>query len=66
LFTAVGRAEDALFCWERVAQLDPDNLARQLKLAEAAEQAGKGFDCGTRVFARGATGDGGRIARGCV
>ena len=41
LFTAVGRAEDALFCWERVAQLDPDNLARQLKLAEAAEQAGK-------------------------
>src|SRR5260221_1573023 len=41
LFTAVGRAEDALFCWERVAQLDPDNLARQLKLAEAAEHAGK-------------------------
>jgi len=40
LFTAVGRAEDALFCWERVAQLDPDNLARQLKLAEAAEHAG--------------------------
>jgi len=41
LFTAAGRAEDALFCWERVAQLDPDNLTRQLKLAEAAEQAGK-------------------------
>src|SRR5260221_12860545 len=38
LFTAVGRAEDALFCWERGAQLDPDHLARQLKLAEAAEE----------------------------
>ncbi|HLK04271.1 MAG TPA: diguanylate cyclase [Candidatus Acidoferrum sp.] len=41
LFTAAGRAEDALFCWERIAQLEPENLARQLKLAEAAEQAGK-------------------------
>ncbi len=41
LFTAAGRLEDALFCWERIAQLDPENLARQLKLAEAAEQAGK-------------------------
>jgi diguanylate cyclase (GGDEF)-like protein len=41
LFTTAGRAEDALFCWERVAQLDPDNLTRQLRLGEAAEQAGK-------------------------
>ncbi|MBS1866812.1 MAG: diguanylate cyclase [Acidobacteria bacterium] len=41
LFTSAGRLEDALFCWERIAQLDPENLARQLKLAEAAEQAGK-------------------------
>jgi len=41
LFTAEGRTEDALFCWERVAQLDPDNLMRQMKLAEVAEQAGK-------------------------
>ncbi len=41
LFAAAGRAEDALFCWERVAQLDPDNLTRQMKLAEAAEQVGK-------------------------
>ena len=41
LFTAAGRHEDALFCWERVAQLDPDNLTRQLRLAEAAEQIGK-------------------------
>ena len=39
---ATGRSEeDALFCWERVAQLDPENLSRQLRLAEAAERIGK-------------------------
>jgi diguanylate cyclase (GGDEF)-like protein len=41
LFTAAGREEDALFCWERVAQLDPENLSRQLRLAESAEHLGK-------------------------
>ena len=41
LFSEAGRGEDALFCWERAAQLDPDNLTRQLKLAEAAAQLGK-------------------------
>jgi diguanylate cyclase (GGDEF)-like protein len=41
LFTGAGRHEDALFCWERIAQLDPENLGRQLRLAEAAEQIGK-------------------------
>jgi diguanylate cyclase (GGDEF)-like protein len=41
MFTEAGRAEDALFCWERTAQLAPDNLPRQLRLAEAAEQIGK-------------------------
>lgn len=41
LFTSMGRHEDALFCWERIAQLDPENLSRQLRLAEAAEQIGK-------------------------
>jgi diguanylate cyclase (GGDEF)-like protein len=41
LFTSAGRHEDALFCWERIAQLDPENLNRQLQLAEAAEQIGK-------------------------
>src|SRR6185437_13396828 len=41
LFASAGRHEDALFCWERIAQLDPENLNRQLKLAEAAEQIGK-------------------------
>ena len=41
LFGQAGRGEDALFCWERAAQLDPENIARQLKLAEAAAELGK-------------------------
>src|SRR5258705_2085348 len=41
LFAAASREEDALFCWERIAQLDPENLSRQLRLAEAAERIGK-------------------------
>ena len=41
MFTSAGREEDALFCWERIAQLDPENLARQMRLAEAAERIGK-------------------------
>jgi len=41
LFAAANREEDALFCWERIAQLDPENLSRQLRLAEAAERIGK-------------------------
>jgi diguanylate cyclase (GGDEF)-like protein len=41
LFTTAARDEDALFCWERIAQLDPENLTRQLRLAEAAERIGK-------------------------
>jgi len=41
MFEEAGRAEDALFCWERTAQLAPENLPRQLKLAEAAERIGK-------------------------
>ena len=41
LFAIAERHEDALFCLERMAQLDPENLARQAKLGEAAEQIGK-------------------------
>src|SRR5438309_1632278 len=41
LFAAAGREEDALFCWERVAQVDPENFSRQLRLAETAERMGK-------------------------
>ena len=51
LFTNAGRHEDALFCWERIAQLDPENLTRQLKLAEAAEALGKNA-LAARVFLR--------------
>jgi diguanylate cyclase (GGDEF)-like protein len=40
-FTAASRTEDALFCLERVAQLSPENLKRQLQLAEAAEEIAK-------------------------
>ena len=38
LFTAAGREEDALFCLERIAQIEPDNLGRQVKLADVAEK----------------------------
>ena len=41
LFAAANRDEDALFCWERIAQLAPENLSRQLRLAEAAERIAK-------------------------
>ncbi|MGB7436755.1 MAG: diguanylate cyclase [Candidatus Acidiferrum sp.] len=41
LFSQANRMEDALFCWERTAQLEPDNLNRQLKVAETAAQLGK-------------------------
>ncbi|MBV9886584.1 MAG: diguanylate cyclase [Acidobacteria bacterium] len=41
MFSEAGRAEDALFCWERTAQLAPDNIQRQLRLAEAAENLKK-------------------------
>jgi diguanylate cyclase (GGDEF)-like protein len=41
LFAAANRDEDALFCWERLTQLDPENLSRQLRLAEGAERISK-------------------------
>jgi len=52
LFTEANRGEDALFCWERIAQLDPENLARQLKLAETAERIGKSA-VAARAYLRG-------------
>jgi diguanylate cyclase (GGDEF)-like protein len=64
LFTNAGRHEDALFCWERIAQLDPENLTRQLKLAESAEHIGKNalaartfLRAGQLASAGGAAGD---------
>jgi diguanylate cyclase (GGDEF)-like protein len=41
LFLARRNEEAALDCLERVAQLDPDNAARQMAIAELAEQLGK-------------------------
>src|SRR5437899_5145332 len=41
LFVDANRDEDALFCWERLSQLDPENLSRQLRLAEGAERIGR-------------------------
>jgi diguanylate cyclase (GGDEF)-like protein len=40
-FTAGKREQDAMFCWERVAQLAPDDLPQQLRLAEVAERLEK-------------------------
>lgn len=54
LFSQAGRAEDALFCWERTAQLDPENLSRQLKVAEAAAELGKNA-LAARSFLRAGT-----------
>src|SRR5580704_6158942 len=41
LFLARGNQEAALDTLERVAQLDPDNSARQVSIAELAEHLGK-------------------------
>ncbi|HZC66499.1 MAG TPA: diguanylate cyclase, partial [Candidatus Dormibacteraeota bacterium] len=51
--TSAGREEDALFCWERLAQLEPESLPRQLRLAEAAEHLGKNA-LAARAFLRAA------------
>jgi diguanylate cyclase (GGDEF)-like protein len=54
LFSQAERKEDALFCWERTAQLDPENLTRQLKVAETAAQLGKNA-LAARSFLRAGT-----------
>src|SRR5215475_100024 len=54
LFAQAGRHEDALFCWERTAQLDPENLTRQMKVAETASQLGK-HTLAARSFLRAGT-----------
>src|SRR5437867_3767418 len=51
LFAAANRQEDALFCWERTAQLDPENLDRQIRLGETAERLAKNA-LGARAFLR--------------
>ena len=61
IFNEAGRVEDALFCWERTAQLDPEDSERQLKVAEGAAKLGKNalaarafLRAGTLATARGA------------
>jgi diguanylate cyclase (GGDEF)-like protein len=54
LFSQADRQEDALFCWERAAQLDPENLTRQMKMAETAAQLGKNA-LAARSFLRAGT-----------
>jgi diguanylate cyclase (GGDEF)-like protein len=54
LFNQANRVEDALFCWERTAQLEPDKLERQLKVAETASQLGKNA-LAARSFLRAGT-----------
>jgi tetratricopeptide (TPR) repeat protein len=54
MFNEAGRVEDALFCWERTAQLDPDNSERQLKVAEGAAKLGKNA-LAARAFLRAGT-----------
>ena len=54
LFGQAGRVEDALFCWERTAQLDPENLERQLKVGESAAALGKNA-LAARAFLRAGT-----------
>jgi diguanylate cyclase (GGDEF)-like protein len=54
LFSQANRMEDALFCWERTAQLEPENLNRQLKVAETASQLGKNA-LAARSFLRAGT-----------
>jgi diguanylate cyclase (GGDEF)-like protein len=53
MFSEAGRGEDALFCLERSAQLDPENLSRQMKLAEVASHLGKNA-LSARAFLRSA------------
>ena len=53
MFSEAGRREDALFCWERTAQLDPEKLSRQMKVAEIAAQLGKNA-LAARAFLRSA------------
>jgi diguanylate cyclase (GGDEF)-like protein len=54
LFSQAGRNEDALFCWERTAQLDPENMIRQMQVAETASQLGKNA-LAARSFLRAGT-----------
>jgi len=40
-FLAARNEAEALACWDKIAQLDPDNPARHLKIGEVGERIGK-------------------------
>jgi tetratricopeptide (TPR) repeat protein/GGDEF domain-containing protein len=50
-FLAKGNQAEALACWDKIAQLDPDNPERQIKLAEVGEKLGK-MDVASRGYLR--------------
>lgn len=50
-FLAKGSQSEALACWDKIAQLDPDNPARQIKLGEVGEKLGKN-DFASRGYLR--------------
>ena len=50
-FLAKNNQNEALACWDRIAQLDPENPARQLKIAEMGEKLGRP-DVASRGFLR--------------
>jgi tetratricopeptide (TPR) repeat protein/GGDEF domain-containing protein len=50
-FLASGNEAEALGCWDKIAQLDPDNPARQLKIGELGERMNKP-DIAARGFLR--------------
>jgi len=51
LFLKQKRESDALSCWDKIAQLDPENPARHVKVGEVGEQLGKP-DIAARGFLR--------------
>lgn len=57
-FLAKGSQSEALACWDKIAQLDPDNPARQIKLGEVGEKLGKN-DFASRGYLRA-----GQLAQG--
>ncbi|MGH9791402.1 MAG: tetratricopeptide repeat protein [Candidatus Acidiferrales bacterium] len=50
-FLAKGSQTEALACWDKIAQLDPENPERQVKLAEIGEKLGKN-DVASRGYLR--------------
>lgn len=50
-FLAKNNQNEAMACWDRIAQLDPDNPERQLVIAEMGEKLGRG-DVASRGYLR--------------